>query len=222
MEAGKRRLSTAESTEVGLPFWGGEQALSVCVTRRDFEATTERLRRRLWSPLQRLGDEAFLHWADRCGLVLHRVMPGHLLDTCSQAHIIIRPLACWTSGVYRACIRLGTLRAACRLEVSLPQRSLPIYAWQGTMPACHQRVCSMLHAHGAALLTCFGVLRCRPDPADVRLAGAGCPDGPLQIGDRFAPAARRVTQVVLVGGATRMPQVRELVGRVTGLPLQAR
>ena len=65
MEAAKRRLSAAESAEIGLPFWGGDEALSVCIARRDFEAATEQLRRRLWPPLQRLGDEAFLHWADR-------------------------------------------------------------------------------------------------------------------------------------------------------------
>ena len=65
MEAAKRRLSAAESAEVSLPFWGGAQALSVRVTRRDFEVATEQLQRRLWPPLQRLGEEAFLQWADR-------------------------------------------------------------------------------------------------------------------------------------------------------------
>jgi molecular chaperone DnaK len=39
--------------------------------------------------------------------------------------------------------------------------------------------------------------------------------------DRFAPDPRRVTQVVLVGGATRMPAIREFVAAVTGIEPQA-
>ena len=38
---------------------------------------------------------------------------------------------------------------------------------------------------------------------------------------RFAPEPRRVTQVVLVGGATRMPAIREFVATLTGIQPQA-
>lgn len=83
VEAAKRRLSAADSAEIELPFWGGGQALSVRVARRDFEAATEQLRRRLWPPLRRLGEEAFLHWADRWVL---------FYISCICACIQLRPL----------------------------------------------------------------------------------------------------------------------------------
>lgn len=43
-----------------------------------------------------------------------------------------------------------------------------------------------------------------------------------QEGGRFGPKARRITQVVMVGGATAMPQVQDFVGAVTGIQPQAR
>ena len=98
------------------------------------------------------------------------------------------------------------------------------------IPTSSRRIIQcLLFACGAAqpvgwmqTLTRFGIVCCRPDFAAVPPQGAGCTEAPLQTSGRFTPAARRVTQVVLVGGATHMPQVRDLVARVTGIQPQAR
>lgn len=69
VEAAKRRLSSAEATSVDLPFWDAAQGL----TRQQFEELTQPLHARLWPPLERMGREAFVQWANRCFLYLSRL-----------------------------------------------------------------------------------------------------------------------------------------------------
>ena len=67
VEAAKRTLSEAESASIRLPSWGsGGGVLHADVTRTQFEEATAALRARLGPPLERLGREACLEWAQRC------------------------------------------------------------------------------------------------------------------------------------------------------------
>ena len=67
VEAAKRALSDAESARIRLCSWGpGGGALHAEVTRTGFEEATAALRARLGPPLERLGQEACLQWAQRC------------------------------------------------------------------------------------------------------------------------------------------------------------
>ena len=85
VEAAKRALSEAETATIGLPFWGTEgSALHAAVTRRQFEAATAALRARLWPPLDRLGCEACLQWAERCGR----------RNSLPSSRIILSPVRC--------------------------------------------------------------------------------------------------------------------------------
>lgn len=65
VEAAKKRLSSAPSTSIDLPFWDGQRSLTLDLTRLQFEKATADLRTRLWPPLEQMGRQAFVEWAHR-------------------------------------------------------------------------------------------------------------------------------------------------------------